>query len=240
MSPLSGWRADELVQFVAAQARGAVVDVGCGWAGLLIRLLEMSPSIKGIGLDLDDQGFAHAMDVASTRGVADRLQLIAGDAKATMPADVGGAICIGASQVWGTAAEAAMPLDYGAALRALRRQVRPGAPVVYGEGIWSRAPTAAAAAPLAGRLDEFIFLPDLVDLATQCGFAVMQVHEASQDEWDRFESGYVARWLTWLAANGQTHPDHAAVTARVQRQRDAYFRGYRGVLGMAYLCMLAV
>jgi hypothetical protein len=30
MSPLSGQRADQLVQFLAAHAGGMVVDVGCG------------------------------------------------------------------------------------------------------------------------------------------------------------------------------------------------------------------
>lgn len=240
MSPLSGQRANELVQFIASRTNGTVVDVGCGWAALLIRLLGANGQLHGIGLDLNDAGFQHALETAGSRGVADRLQLVAGDAKAHLPVSAQGAICIGASQVWGQPAEAPMPLDYAAALLALRKLVVVGAPVVYGEAIWRSAPTQAAAAPLAGLLDEYVSLPELLDLAWRSGFAVVQVHEANQDEWDHFESGYTARYAEWLAANSRAHPAYEEVLQKAHRQRDAYFRGYRGVLGMAYLGLLAI
>lgn len=240
MSPLSGSRADELVVFLATHARGNVIDVGCGWGALLIRLLKANRCLKGVGLDLDDQGFEHAIRVATAQGVAERLRLIAGDAKHNLPTEVGGAICVGATQVWGPPVEAGMPLDYPAALAALRSMVPIGAPVVYGEGIWSTKPTEAAVAVLSGRLDEFVFLPDFVDLAWKAGFAVVSVHEANQDEWDTFESGYTARYAEWLAVNEPSHPEYECILKKTCRQRDAYFRGYRGVLGMAYLCLLAV
>lgn len=240
MAPLSEPRAAALVAFLSAHARGTVVDIGCGWAGLLTRLLVASPAVRGLGLDLKDDGFAHAREVAQAQGVADRLDLVAGDAKQHLPSVVQGAICIGASQVWAAPADEPQPLDYAAALQALRRVLPAGAPLVYGDGIWSMPPTPAAAAPLAGRLDEFVALPDLVDLAWASGFAVVQVHEATQDEWDAFESGYTARYAAWLAAHGPSHADFEAMRSRALRQRDAYFRGYRGVLGMAYLALLAV
>jgi hypothetical protein len=239
MSPLSDRRAHELVQFVAARAHGTVVDVGCGWAALLTRLLEASSLIRGIGLDLSDDGFEHATRAAAARGVADRLDLISGDAKSHLPTSAQGAICIGATQVWGPPSQDNKPLDYTAALCALRDLVEFGAPVVYGEGIWCAAPTEAATAPLAGRSDEFVFLPELVNLAWNAGFTVVQIHEASQDEWDHFESGYTARYAEWLAKNARTHPEYENVLERIHRQQNSYLRGYRGVLGMAYLCLLA-
>ena len=240
MSPLSEQRADKLAQFVATHAGDTVVDIGCGWATLLIRILERTIATRGVGIDLNCDGFEHANQIAAARGVADRLQLIGGDAMTHMPASAQGAVCIGATQVWSQHAEADMPMNYAAALTALRKLVVTGSPVLYGEGIWSVAPTERAAAPLAGRLDEFIFLPDLIELAWSSGFAVAQVHEASQDEWDHFESGYTARYAEWLTKNSQGHPEHAAVLERVCRQQTGYFRGYRGVLGMVYLCLLAV
>lgn len=240
MSPLSEPRAAVLVAFLVAHARGTVVDIGCGWAGLLTRLLVAGPALRGLGLDLKDDGFVHAREVALAQGVADRLELVAGDAKLHLPASAQGAICIGASQVWGAPSDEPRPLDYAAALKALRQVLPAGAPLVYGEAIWSAPPTEAAAAPLAGRLDEFVALPDLVDLAWASGFAVVQVHEATQDEWDVFESGYTARYAAWMAAHGPSHADFDEVRSRAWRQRDAYFRGYRGVLGMAYLALLAV
>ena len=133
-----------------------------------------------------------------------------------------------------------MQLDYRGALGAIRAMLKTGSPVIYGEAIWTATPTPKATAPLGGRADEYVFLPDLLDIARDKGFAVMQVHQATLDEWDAFESGYTARYARWLARNPTDHPDVRSVREKLETQRDAYFRGYRGTLGMAYLAMFAI
>jgi SAM-dependent methyltransferase len=240
MAPLSEQRANQLVDFVSKTLAGTVVDVGCGWAELLIRVLEVTPAAKGIGIDLKESSIEHAQTLARKRGVANRITLIVGDTRDHLPLSSQAAICIGASQIWGPPAEAKMPLDYRSALTAVRSILETGAPVLYGEGIWASPPTAAAVAPLAGRPDEYVFLPELLDIARACGFAVMQVHQASLDEWDAFESGFTARYARWLATHPENHPDAQSVRDLAAKQSNAYFRGYRGILGMAYLAMLAV
>lgn len=67
----------------------------------------------------------------------------------------------------------------------------------------------------------------------------MAVHEATIDEWDEFESGYSTCYATWLAAHDPDDPDADEVRARARRQRDGYLHGYRGIMGMAYLQLLA-
>ena len=240
MAPLSEQRAKQLVDFVSGNLAGTVIDMGCGWAELLIRVLEATPRARGIGIDLKESSIAHGQMLARKRGVDNRMTLIAGDVKEHLPVASQAAICIGASQIWGPPVEAKMPLDYRSALTAVRSMLETGAPVIYGEGFWASAPTAAAVAPLAGRVNEYVFLPDLLDIARACGFAVMQVHQASLDEWDAFESGFTARYARRLASHPEDHPDAQSVRDLAARQNDAYFRGYRGVLGMAYLAMLAV
>lgn len=241
LSPLSSDRADRLAQFMGRYAHGTVVDVGCGWASLLLRVLAASGQVRGIGIDLDRDALDHARNVAVGRGVGDRLELVAGKAMESLPARAHGAVCIGASHAWWTA-EPSEPqsLDYLAALSGLRQLVEPGSPVVYGEGIWSSAPTEAAIKPLGGRLDEFVFLPELIELARDAGFVVMHVHEASLDEWDAFESGFTAGYADWLIENEADHPSYEAVQSRLSAQQEGYYRGYRGVLGFAYLCLRAI
>ena len=240
MAPLSEERAAKLIDFVSANLNGTVIDVGCGWAEFLIRILQAAPNATGIGIDLKDSSIAHAQALARQRGVDDRITLITGDAKDHLPAASDAAVCIGASQIWGPPVEARMQLDYRSALGALRTVLRAGCPVVYGEAIWTATPTPEAVAPLAGRADEYVFLPDLLAIARDLGFAVVQVHQATLDEWDAFESGYTARYARWLAGHPADHPDASTVRAQLAAQSSAYFRGYRGVLGMAYLAMLAV
>lgn len=239
MAPLSEQRAAKLCDFVAKNVRGTVVDAGCGWAGLLIRVLERAPGVKGLGIDLDAAALAHGQALARERGVADRIALMAGDVKAHLPEAGGAVLCVGSSQIWGPPVEARQPLDYGSALKAVRALLQPGLPAVYGEAIWTAKPTPEAIAPLANRADEFVFLPELLETVRDCGFVVVRAHQATLDEWDEFESGFIARYARWLAAHPTEHPDAAAVRTRMLAQSDAYFRGYRGILGMAYLELLA-
>ena len=239
LSPLSDARADRLVAFLAGGEPRTVLDVGCGWGELLLRMLEAAPQAHGVGLDLDETSLAAARQHAVHRGVGDRSTFEARDAReARGPFDA--VTCIGASQIWGPETEEALPLDYIAALTALRGLLRRGGRLVYGEGIWSRPPTPEAIAPLAGREDEYVALGRLVELAEGHGFALAAAHEASLDEWDAFESGFTAGYAEWLARHGPDHPDAAEVRGLAERQHAAYFGGYRGILGLAYLELLAV
>ena len=238
MSPLSEARAATLVRFMAERADDTVLDVGCGWGELLLRVLDASPELNGVGVDTDEAALAHGGELARRRGLADRVTLTCADGRTAVP--VGGVICIGASQIWGPPVQDNQPLDYASALEALRKLVPRGAPVVYGEAIWSRPPTPGAVAPLAGRNDEYVTLEALVELAVTHGFMPMVVEEATGDEWDVFESGYHARYTRWLAEHDADDPDAPEVRARADRQRAAYLGGYRSIMGMAYLSLVAV
>jgi SAM-dependent methyltransferase len=239
MSPLSEARAERLVAFLAEGAPANVLDIGCGWGELLLRVLEAAPEARGEGVDLDEESVAAARAEAERRGLAGRVEFTARDARA----DTGShdaVICIGASQIWGPDVSERLPLDYSAALTALRGFLPHGGRLVYGEGIWSAPPTPAATAPLGGRDDEMLTLAALVSLAEEHGFAVMAVHEAGRDEWDAFESGYTACYARWLAEHGSDDPDAEEVRGLAARQHASYFGGYRGIMGLAYLHLVAV
>ena len=241
MGPLSEQRAGRLVTFLAhGLGDGMVLDVGCGWAELLLRVVAAAPSCAGIGVDTDEASITHGRALVDQRGLTDRVTLVHGEAKEQSPRQASALLCVGASQVWGPPVEDRQPLDYAAALAALRATVPRGARVVYGESIWSSQPTTAAVAPLSGRFDELVPLPDLVELAVAHQFMPMAVHQASTDEWDTFESGYGACYARWLTEHDPHHPDAESVRASAARQRQAYLSGYRGVLGMGYLELVAV
>jgi len=239
LAPLSDERAARLVGFLTGQVPATVLDVGCGWAELLLRVLEAAPSATGLGVDLDEESLARARRVADERGPGARATFEARDARGVRgPFDA--VTCIGASQIWGPDVEETQPLDYAAALTALRALLPRGGRLVYGEGIWSAPPTPAATAPLSGRDDEYVTLAQLVTIAEAHGLGVLAAHEASVDEWDAFESGFAAGWVRWLAEHPADDPDADEVRARVARQHASYLGGYRGVLGLAYLHLVAL
>lgn len=239
LSPLSDQRAAGLVDFLAAGSPATVLDLGCGWGELLLQVVERVPTARGLGVDQDEPALAHGRALAARRGLVERVRFEAADARAlTGPADA--IICIGASQIWGEPVVTPGPLDYVAALTALRALLPRGGRLVYGEGVWSRPPTPAATAPLAGRDDEYVDLGTLTRLATGHGFAVLGAGEASLDEWDEFEAGFTAGYARWLLDHPDDHPDTERVRALATRQRAAYFDGYRGILGLAYLRLVAL
>jgi SAM-dependent methyltransferase len=239
LAPLSEPRADRLVGFLAEGDPSTVLDVGCGWGELLLRVLEAAPGASGLGVDLDEEALAEARRRAAARGLTDRATFEAHDAR-EVTGSFDAVTCIGASQIWGPEVEEAQPIDYRAALTALRGLLPRGGRLVYGEGIWSSPPTPAAVAPLAGRDDEYVAMGALVELAECHGFAVLAAHQADLDEWDVFESGFTAPYARWLAEHGSDHPEADDVRALTARQHTAYFGGYRGILGLAYLHLVAV
>jgi SAM-dependent methyltransferase len=239
MTPLSEERASRLVRFLADGHPGSILDIGCGWGELLLRVLAAAPDAVGEGVDLDADAIARGRALAVDRGLTDRVDLRVDDAS-DMAGGWDAVICIGASQVWGAPVEEAQPLPYGPALTALRGLVGRGGRLVYGDGIWSRPPTSEAVAPLAGRDDEFRTLGEVAQLAVEAGFAPLAVHEASLDEWDVFESGYAAAYARWLADHDADDPEADEVRGLAERQRSAYFSGYRGILGLGYFELLAV
>lgn len=238
LSPLSDDRAASLSRFVSDARPKTVLDIGCGWGELLMQILAATPEARGLGLDLEPGRIEEARRRAIARGLADRVAFEARDARQiTQPNDA--VVCIGASQVWGPPVEAAQPLDYTAALVALRDLVGDGGPLVYGEAIWSTSPTPAATAALSGRDDEYLSVDALISLVEANGFTVIGVDVAGQEEWDHFESGFARCQERWLEAHPADHPDAPEVREQLQGQRTRYLEGYRGVLGMAYLTLIA-
>ena len=98
------------------------------------------------------------------------------------------ALCLGASFVWGTMAEAAPELA---------RAVRRGGFVAIGEPFWRDSP------PADTQFGEYVDLPQTVERFERAGLALTGLIASSDDDWDRYESLHWRAVEEWLAA----HPD---------------------------------
>ncbi|MGW2560979.1 SAM-dependent methyltransferase [Streptomyces sp. NPDC001514] len=236
--PFSEVRAAGLTARLARLDPTSILDIGCGWGELLLRVLEAAPGATGVGIDINAEDLAQGRDLAKERGLAERVAFVEESALGSTrgPADV--VLCLGSSQAL---CDPEGPHDPAAALKELRRLVAPGGRVVLGEGFWERTPTDEELAAMwpGAHTGDHLLLGPLVDLAVEAGFRPARIETASAEEWEEFESGYREDREVWLAA----HPDHpqaAEIRERVDRQRSSWLNGYRGVLGIAYLTLVPV
>jgi len=229
-APLSDARAKELISGLQPLGGRQIVDLGCGWADLLLRILAAEPTATGVGIDSDAAAIERGRRNATERGLADRISLQDGDVTDwTQPADV--LISIGSSHAWGG--------DWNASARALlsiRDRLRPGGRLLFGDAFWERTPTAAALDGLGAAPGELPLLAGLVDLALTTGYRPLAVSVADIDEWDSFESRFCAGRERWLLEHPDA-PNAAEVRAVVDQHRNGWLYGYRGYLGFAYLTL---
>jgi cyclopropane fatty-acyl-phospholipid synthase-like methyltransferase len=210
-SPMSLGRARRLIEHLAAQPGERALDLGCGWGELLISLVTSVDGVQGDGID------TARLEIARGRRVApSSVRLHIGDAGTwDEPADI--VLCLGASFAFGGTA---------AALAAVRGLLRPGGRALIGEGIWAHPPTEAALRGLDATEDELTDLRGLLALAGTAGLEVIHFELADQEEWDHFE----ASWCEGLRRTGD--PEALNLAAR---HEEGYRKGYRGMLGFAYL-----
>ncbi|WP_203715939.1 SAM-dependent methyltransferase [Asanoa siamensis] len=226
--PLSGARADRLAADLAARRPTTVVDLGCGWGELLLRVVARCPDAHGVGVESHGPDVLRGRANAAARGLADRVTFVEGSAAAHRePADV--VLSIGAWHALG---------DLDEALRALRGLVNPGGRVLFGVEFWEQPPPPERLARMwpGAKADDCDDLAGLVDRAIAAGFRPLRVEHATADEWAEFESGLAAEGEEWLLTHAD-HPDAADLRSRLDSQRDMWLRGHRGLLGLAYLTL---
>ncbi len=214
--PLSDERAASLVAGLAIAPGRHVLDLGCGWGELLMRILAAHPATTGTGVDLDREALDRGRRLAVERGLHERVDLVEADAR--IFEDRGDIVlCVGAAHAWNSTAES---------LRAVSDRVEPGGLALFADGFWERTPVAEARARF-GDLPDFAGLVGMAELA---GFGVQSSERSSQEEWDAFEAG----WRAGLEA--LTRADAPRLAAERKRE---YEETYRGVLGFAWLVLSA-
>ncbi|NMF89992.1 SAM-dependent methyltransferase [Aromatoleum petrolei] len=208
-----------------------VLDLGSG-SGEMLCTWARDHGITGTGIDLSQLFTEQAKLRAKELGVADRVELIHGDAAgyiAGEKADV--AACLGATWIGGGVA---------GTIELLAESLRTGGFILIGEPYWLQLPPTddVAQGCLAGSTSDFLTLPKLLASFRDLGYDVVEMVLADQDGWDRYEA---AKWLTmrrWLEAN----PDDdlaADVRAKLTSEPERYATFTREYLGLGVFVLMA-
>lgn len=211
-----------LGEIVSAGAGTRVLDLACGKGELLCRWAEWFGA-GGIGVDLSPVFAAAARSRAVELGVADRVEIVEGDAGVyrAAPAAYQVACCIGATWIGGGLA---------GTIDLLRPALRPGGLLLVGEPYWIDAPPVDALAAYGFGPDDYVSLEGTADRLNAAGLELVEMVLATPESWDRYEA---SQWLAvtdWLAAN-PGDPDHDAMRRFRDENRRAYLRWGRRLLG---------
>ena len=216
-APLSGERASALVEALPISPGHHVLDLGCGWGELLLRILAAHPASTGTGVDTAKDALDRGVRAAARRGLHERVEFVEAPAETFVDvADI--VVCVGSSHAFGGPADA---------LHRLRQSVAPGGRVLYGDAFREAEPPAAALEAIG----ELPRLEDVRTAARAAGFRIERDETSTLAEWDAFEEG----WRAGLEAS----PDPGAVAFAAQRRRE-YEDGYRGAIGFSWLVLAPV
>ncbi|HET9017580.1 MAG TPA: class I SAM-dependent methyltransferase [Thermomicrobiaceae bacterium] len=218
-NPLSEQKVDELVELAHLAPGSRVLDVACGKAELLVRLIERWGA-SGVGIDISPYCVRDAREKAAARVPgADLtfLQLDGADYRGE-PASFDLAMCVGASWVFG---------GHEGTLRAMAGFTRPGGLVLVGEPYLRRN---AGPLPVDAELESERSHADNAAAGEPLGLTLHYALVSSDDDWDRYEA------LRWQAGEryAVAHPDDPdlpEILARNRAGRDRYLRWERDAVG---------
>jgi cyclopropane fatty-acyl-phospholipid synthase-like methyltransferase len=227
-TPLSEEHAALLLRRLDVRPGARVLDLGCGWGELLLRVVAAggaagAVATTGVGVDTDDAALARGRALAAERSLDKLVTFVKEDAAAWRePADR--VICVGASHAFGGTA---------AAIEALAGTVRPGGRLLFGDGYWERQPTTDAVEIFG---DETMPLAELIEQVRGLGWRVLHFSTADQREWDDFESTWYAGRQEWLLEHPED-PRAPEIREELDTRLREYVSVYRGLLGLGYFVL---
>jgi SAM-dependent methyltransferase len=218
-NPTSPEKIRLLGDYLRLSSESRVLDIACGKGGPAT-ILAAAYGCRILGVEVRPEFAEEARRRAAAQGLESLIEVQTADASELElePEAWDAALCIGASFVWGTIADAAV---------ALGPPVRGGGLVAIGEPFWRQW-------PLPDDIDDegYVGLDATVGRLEGAGFALTGIIPASEDDWDQYESLHWRAVEEWLA----NHPDHAdapEIRARHERYRSEYLRFRRALFGWA-------
>jgi ubiquinone/menaquinone biosynthesis C-methylase UbiE len=232
-NPISAAPIEHALDLIAAAHKlpsapplSSALDIACGKAELLIRLLERFPApLRSLGLDNSQFMLDEAHARAKARNVADRLTLRLTDAEHVVPLLPGASFdfvsCIGSSHALH---------DKHRAMEQMSRLITSRGHILLGEGYWKKKPDPAYLASLGATENEMDTHEANQQLADSHGLQLIWSTVASDQDWDAYETAYAAN-IERFARENPSDPDVPAMLERSRNWHKLYQEHGRATMG---------
>lgn len=226
-NPTSKTKLDWLTDYCNIQDGQRILDLGCGKAWLLRRIISRH-DVEADGIEFIP-GFANeAQALAAKQASKGKLNIMTADARTVEPKpgryDLG--LCIGASFAIGS---------FEDMLGWLRPQIRAGGMMAVGD-IYARAlpvPEKSAKHFSGGAQRS---LQDTADMLDRDGLRLVGMIDSSLEDWDRYESQHWHAGDQWMR-NNPDHPERDDFQAMLQTFKNEHIHSDRDALGWAlFVC----
>jgi len=201
-----------------------VIDIGCGKAELLIRLVDQYGCL-GTGIDINEEFLREAAKRVGTSRYPTRIELRQGAAKETIEATLQYdlSVCVGSSQCFGL---------YRDAINALVAITRPDGLILIGEGFWRRHPDQVYLDFLGATEEELLTHSGNIDAGREAGLMPLYSCASDENDWDVYEEAYHANVVRYFDSHPMD-PDRAAMLERIASWNRHYRLYGRETLGFA-------
>jgi cyclopropane fatty-acyl-phospholipid synthase-like methyltransferase len=226
MNPLAEEDVEEMIEALELEPGAHVLDLGCGKAEVLIRIVERYPDVRATGLDRSTAVLAEARRQAEERVPEARVALLEQDVREYAPEP-------GSFDVVVSTGGISFRGGVGGSLAVLSGFVAPGGKLLFGEGYWREEPNAEYLVALGAAREELKDYEGTIEAAQDVGLELKRAVTTSVEDWDAYEDAWAHNGERYAEAHeGEEGVDELREWIAAGRERYRELGG-RDVLGFA-------
>jgi len=175
MNPLAEEDVEEMIEALELEPGAHVLDLGCGKAEILLRIVERYPDVRATGLDNSPAVLAEARRQAEARVPESKVVLLEEDVREYAPEP-------GAFDLVVSTGGVSFRGGVGGTLAVLSGYVASGGKLLFGEGYWREEPTAEYLVALGAAREELKDYEGTIEAAVEAGLDLKRAVTSSVDD----------------------------------------------------------
>jgi cyclopropane fatty-acyl-phospholipid synthase-like methyltransferase len=226
MNPLAEEDVEEMIEALELEPGAHVLDLGCGKAEILLRIVERYQNVRATGLDRSAAILVEARRQAEMRVPESKVVFLEQDVReyAPEPGSFDLVVSTGGVSFRG---------GVGGTLAVLSGFVAHGGKLLFGEGYWREEPSAEYLVALGAAREELKDYEGTIEAAQDVGLELKRAVTSSIEDWDAYEDAWAQNGERY-ATKHEGEEGIAGLREWIANGRERYRKlGGREALGFA-------